>query len=233
MSVPQSIPTLPDRWRRRRLDLLLLSCLGLAAWRLSWSIESFVDIGLHDETGYLRSGVSLWENGLPGAQWGPLYCVWYWVLHLFESDPIRLYYLNYRVLAVVIPLLIYLAARRFSVARSLALLAAFLYLVSPAPHVWPRVSHFALLVMLACLVATASCRRPLLAQTLLALGFLAASFCRPELFVSFVAAAGWVMIQLFRGLRTSSFASPTPTARSSGLRFDRTRSARAVGLSID
>src|SRR5580693_119178 len=76
-----------------RLDLLaLLGILAIAA-KTAIGVERIRDIGLDDETVYLASGV--WfgrpgfpntDRGLPPAENGPLYSLWYRALSLFQPD---------------------------------------------------------------------------------------------------------------------------------------------------
>jgi hypothetical protein len=64
--------------------------------------EYAIDIHLWDEALYLRNGVDLLVRGPPGADWGPLYAVWYWVESLAFADRVSLYYANWAFLLAAI-----------------------------------------------------------------------------------------------------------------------------------
>lgn len=161
-------------------DLLLLGALLIAALRLLAPIERLMDINLYDESIYLYNGATLLQNGLPSADWAPLYALWYFGLSLIQPDRIALYFVNFRLLCLLLPLLLYLTLRRYSLAPAPAAICAFLLLIANANlPMWPRVSHFALLVILVSLIAAAG--RPLAdALAVAAFGALLAAYARPE-----------------------------------------------------
>ena len=60
----------------------------------------------------LHSGHSLLDIGFPSPGAAPLYAVWYFLLSKLQSDRVELYYLNYRVLTILVPIALYLLFRR-------------------------------------------------------------------------------------------------------------------------
>ena len=139
---------LRQRGRSLLPDLIFLTVLGLWGWWFFAPLEQVVNVELFDESGYL--GIAL---RLPPTQWppeyGPLYRLWYWLWSWVQSDPLRLYYLVYRITAILVPVVMYWALRRAEVRRAIAFWVAVLVLVSQGHTVvWPRVSVFAMLVFL-------------------------------------------------------------------------------------
>ncbi len=128
-------------------DVMLMVLLFLWGWRFFQPLESVINIELFDETGDLWTALRrpLWDYP---SGYGPLYHLWYRLLSLFEPDPLHLYYLSYRLVAVGLPVALYWALRRARVVPWVALGAALLVLLSRM-HVtlWPRITVFAGLVL--------------------------------------------------------------------------------------
>ena len=194
-----------SRWLSRPLtsrwvDGILGACLVLAGWKFTAGLSHILDIGLYDESDYLYSGVMLLRNGFPDAQWAPLYAVWYFLLSLIQPDRVALYYLNYQLITILLPVALYAVLRRCGLASPAAAGIAFFVLIGAINlPVWPKVSHFALLVILVTLAAAASIRSPSARWAVLCGGALLAAYVRPEFFLSFaLLAAGFVYV-LVRG----------------------------------
>ena len=165
--------------------------LAIAGWKFTYGLENYVDINFHDPSFYLLNGVTLHENGLPDAENGPFYAVWFYLLSLTQPDRIELFYRDYKLLTILLPLMIYLVLRRCSVSSIAALVGSALSLVSffnfPS---FTRVSHFAVCIILASLVGASFARRFQTATAIAALGALFASYVRPELFLA------WMMLSI-------------------------------------
>ena len=101
------------------------------------------------------------RNGFPDPQWAPLYAVWYFLLSLIQPDRVALYYLNYQLITILLPVALYAVLRRCRLAAPAAAGIAFFVLIGAINlPVWPKVSHFALVVILVTLAAAASIRSP-------------------------------------------------------------------------
>ncbi|GAK55300.1 hypothetical protein U27_02132 [Candidatus Vecturithrix granuli] len=177
-------------------DLFMIGVLCVAAWKLTCGLEYFMDIKLSDESLYLYSGIQISDYGIPKfAEYSPLYAFWYYLLSLFQPDKIQLYYLNYKVLAGLLPILMYLLFRRYrvSVAES-GCLAGFVLLAHANLPVWPKVGHLAVLLsLLFFLIAT--CTNSFDRATLiLSIGALLSSYVRPEFFMTYVLLIGLSLI---------------------------------------
>ncbi|HEY1692335.1 MAG TPA: hypothetical protein VGG39_09240 [Polyangiaceae bacterium] len=191
--------------RARRVEFLCLAAAVCVALKLVWDVSQVHDLHFDDETLYLASGVRVFHpgypngaNGLPAPDWGPLYCWWYALLHLFQRDTVRLYYLNWSALVVLGAISFYALARAIGASALASLLAAFLLTTSDFFEVWPYPAHFATLLLCAGLAVAA--RSPTRSRALFwATGsMLVCCWVRPE-FV--VAAALVVACAIFRAVR--------------------------------
>jgi hypothetical protein len=180
-------------------DALLLALLALFCLRLLAPLELARDLTLWDEADYLRRAFALPQRGLPAPEWGPLHSLFYFALSRLVPDPITLHDVAYRLLAVLPTLGIYLCARRAGAPRTLSLLGSALFLVSAAPHVAPRPTLLALVLVLAGLWVALGRRSLAGAAASLGLSLLLASFARPELFMSFLLVSGVLGLALLRG----------------------------------
>lgn len=161
--------------------LLLLAC----GFKLYAGLTHTMDIQFADEAAYIRFGLDLFEQ--MNRNWGPLYSIWYKCLSFFTTDAIRLYYLNFEITSIAVGILLYVFLLRISVKPVFALFIAFSVLVSDFNiSVWPRISHFCVILSLLVLIYISYLRNILykcLAFTVLCL---VCSYARPEFYLSFV-----------------------------------------------
>lgn len=111
------------------------------------SINQYWDIIAADEIMYLKYGKDLF--GKINFDWGFLYNVWYKFLSLFQQNTVDLYYLNYRILIVTIPVLLFICLTVYNIQPFIAFIVSVFFLISKL-HVttWPFVSDFCLLLIL-------------------------------------------------------------------------------------
>ena len=84
-------------------SLLCLLLIMMGSLMFSADLDTTMDVRAADETIYLRKGFELLRVGLESPEWGPLYQVWYFALSQLVPDPLDLYYVNYRVLMLLLP----------------------------------------------------------------------------------------------------------------------------------
>jgi len=190
-------------WRHRALprlavDAVCLAVLAFACVKQVHALELVLDLPLWDEADYLHNGVTLPTRGLPAAEWGPLYSLWYFALSSVWPDPVALHDGSFRLLLLLTTLAGYVLLRRVEAPPWLALAGMSVYLLSAAPHVLPRPTMLALLVLLLALVAASFLREPEDFCAVAGLGLLVASFARPEYFLSFLLAVGLLVLLLGR-----------------------------------
>ncbi|MEX1015061.1 MAG: hypothetical protein WDZ80_07960, partial [Candidatus Paceibacterota bacterium] len=175
-------------FKKIKNDLLVVLILLFSGWKYTYGLKDFLDIYLYDESYYLYTGVKLTSLGLPVADGGLFYSIWYYSLSLLQPDNIELYYLNFTIITILSPILLYLVLRRYYVQIIPSLLVSFFFLISYANFpMLPKVSHFSLLVVLLSLVFISYVKKSLLNSLAIAsIGALLSSYIRPELFLVFI-----------------------------------------------
>ncbi len=165
-------------------DLIMVLMMAYAILKFLDPLRSLIDVQLFDESGYLYQGIRLLKDGLPAPADAPLYAIWYFILSLFQKDQIELYYLNYRLLTLFLPLAFYLVLRRYRLPLVPAGIITFFGTMISFGNlgVWPKVSHFTLLIILGSFFAASFVRNFASQLAVLSLGALLGSYARPELF---------------------------------------------------
>lgn len=108
-----------------------------------------MDIGLYDETAYLQRGVLIDTEGLPTADMAPIYSLWYRGLQLIVPDPVQRYLVNYGLTLALLPIVFVGLLQALGASQRAAVISGGLLLLSTLNVLnWPRVSVFALIVLL-------------------------------------------------------------------------------------
>lgn len=172
---------------RLLMDLIVLVCIGGAGCLLLRHIESAVDVNVGDETSYLRAGIRMEDEGVPGPSSGVLYSLWFALLSRLQGDPVSLYYLSCRVLTIFLAGSFYCALRRQRITRFVALMGAgwILFAAVNLP-VWPKPTHFAAIILMPALASPASTRGPARRFAALLVAALLMAYCRPEFIVTYL-----------------------------------------------
>ncbi|WP_375758363.1 hypothetical protein [Corallococcus exercitus] len=182
-------------------EAVCLLALVLACVKLGQGVEAVLDLAPWDEADYLHRALTLPQSGLPDPEWGPLYSLWYFALSYVWPDPVALYYANTRWLVLLTSVAGYALLRQVGVRPGFSLAASAVYLLSLAPHIQPRPTLLALLIILAASCAACRAATPEGAWGRLGAGLLLASFARPEGFLSFLAVSALLGLQLSRRVR--------------------------------
>ncbi len=198
-------------WRAHGRDLVALAGV------LAIAIKAVVGIGatreprFEDESLYLASGARLLvpgypndAQGLPAASWGPIYSCWYFVLHLFERDPTRLYFLSWSLLVLLVCLAQYALQRTLGVSAIVAMFTSGCLASCHFFDVWPYPAHFAALVVLVGGTFAARARSSRAYARIVLWTLLTCVFIRPELSLALFLAA---LAALAVGARTAWHAS--------------------------
>ena len=172
--------------RDKKIYYLLISCccilLCIAGWRWSLGLQGHLDVLLADEAEYLRNGLNLF--GKVAKNWGPTYNLWYKFLSVFESDPVSLYYLNYKIGAIGVGVLLFIFLIRYNIHLVVAMLISFCYLFSDVNmNAWPRISNFVLILFLLFFILTKHIRPLSTRLILFCIVTFIAAFARPELLI--------------------------------------------------
>jgi hypothetical protein len=190
-----------------KFDIIAVGILLIAGLKLTLGLENVMDVGLYDESYYLYAGVKLLDQGLPSAEWAPLYAAWYYLLSLFQPNRIELYYLNYKILSILLPILFYVFLRRCDLSAVISVIASVFVLISYANlPVWPKPAHFSALIALVFFILATYIPSFTSATLFVSIGALLSSFVRPDFFLAYllllVLYVG-VLVATFRQLRLS------------------------------
>lgn len=129
------------------IDVFYFTVLSVLSFLLTKEIASTYDLIAGDEISYLRYGTDLFT--VIRFDWGFAYNLWYKFLSLFADSNIELYYFNYKILIMLVPVLLFICLKRYGMHSFIAFVIAYLYLVSKL-HIttWPFVSDFCIVIML-------------------------------------------------------------------------------------
>ena len=173
----------------KKIDLFFVSIILLAGLKLTYNIESLVDLPTYDELSYLNNGITLIKNGLPLSYLSPLYSLWYYFLSFISQDPVSLLYLNLKFQMIFLPIIFYIFIRACGVSAIISLIGSFLVLISygNALYTWPRSTHFFIIIILIFMsLAVYFLNNLPISITILASGCLIGSYVRPEYSISFL-----------------------------------------------
>lgn len=168
------------------VDLVLVALLLAIGVCHTEQISQFLDIGLYDESSYLKYGLDTIYI-TPPAEAAPFYAYWYRLLSVIEPNPIELYYLNYKAMTIIPSIALFIFLRASAVNLCFALPLALWLLHMPGNFtIWPKVSHFALILFLIGATLALQLRSWRARFTVFTLVCLAMSYARPEYFLSVV-----------------------------------------------
>ncbi|MFN8283487.1 MAG: hypothetical protein U0U67_09755 [Chitinophagales bacterium] len=150
-----------------------------------YDLQKYADILFWDESLYMQKGLQLWKN--PSLDWGPLYNVWYKFLSFFTDDKIELYYLNYKILCILLPLILFIFLMVYNIHPILSFYVSILFLYSFINiPIWPKVSHWCLIVFLSSIIVSRFLRSVYLKFLCVAIGLVLCSYCRPEFYLAYL-----------------------------------------------
>ena len=195
-------------WARWAVPLLVL----LATIKTTQGLYGTFDVWFDDETAYLEAGTRHVLPGyLPLADSSPLYPLWYRFLHVFVADPISLYFVNWYVLNLALPLVLYALARRSGASLGTAAAVSIAWSFSGVVVTWPFVSKFATLVLALGALASTYVRDKRLAAAVTVFAMSAAAYARAEFsapsFVFGGCVVMWAFVRMLMTLRGPSHRS--------------------------
>ena len=171
--------------------------LVFCGWKFTLGLDHVLDLRLGDETKYLSYALGYDAPGNP-AQWSPLYVALYRFEHVFISDPIDLYFFHQKLVAILLPicLFVYLLSRRVSFV--IAVIGAGYFMISAANlPVEPKTMQVALAGMFACLTLFVGLGQHPARWGLMLAAAALLSFIRPEFAIAvlgFVVCAAYLVI---------------------------------------
>lgn len=165
------------------LGIILLIICGI---KICWNLSTYMDVLFWDESLYLHRGTCMF-NFIP-RDWGPSYSLWYKFLSFFIHDKLKLYYFNFQLTTILISVALFMLLLSCGVQRILSFILALFFLSSFINlPVWPRISHFCIIVIITGIIIAKHSKTTLLKFCIMSFAFLVCSYARPELFIPFFA----------------------------------------------
>ena len=160
-------------------------CIIFCGINVTYGLEKYMDVLFWDESLYLHRGYTMFPP--LSKVWGPTYSLWYKFLSFFISDKVVLYYFNFKLTTILVCILLFLFLLSCGIQRVLSFIFAVLFLSSFINMpVWPRVSHFCIIVILTGLLIAKYQKTYLSKFIILSFAFLICGFARPELYLGFL-----------------------------------------------
>lgn len=195
------------KWILNILGIFVILFLGI---ELCYDLDKYADIDLSDEMYYLISGKS---NVYIASR--VLYPLWYKFLHIFTSDSIQLFYLNQKILIILLPICIFLFLFKITLNFILSLLFSCCFLYSNTNVATEYIYHGKLVTVLLfkinnftlCLLCIFSIIIHKLSKkgwstiSLLTISFFILSYCRNEYGVLFILCALLYIYLYFKKLK--------------------------------
>lgn len=167
-------------------DFIAISALISCGFIFTHHISLITDIGLYDESNYLLWGFNF-NKTIPPAENGSGYSFWYYLLSLLEPDKVKAYYLNAKILTVLLPLSIFITLRALKAPVIAVFFVSILFLISTANFpMSPKVSQFGIIIMLTGLSISLYVKEVYLKFCILMLTALLVSYTRPEFYLSWI-----------------------------------------------
>ena len=174
-------------------DIIALVVLIASGLKILYNVGARLDLPLNDEAFYIYRGLTIPVTGWHNSDWGMLYSLWYWFLSLFISDPIQLFYFNFKLTAIIPPLMFFVLLRKNKVQPNPALLISWMLMISLGNMMTiPRVTHLGLILLIAPLFFINPEKKMLVSGWFLILFLLLASYIRPEFMLAAILALGFM-----------------------------------------
>lgn len=156
------------------------------------NIENHWDIIAADELMYLAFGKNLFHE--IRFDWGFMYNVWYKLVAIFNNNSVDLYYLNYKILMVLVPVLLFILLITLNVQLEISFILTILFTISKL-HIttWPFVSDFCIVVFLAFFIVQKYIKGNDLKSILFLLVTWLIYLTRPEYIIAVILASIWTI----------------------------------------
>jgi hypothetical protein len=174
-------------------DIIAVVFLIAAGWKLLHGVETKLDLPLNDEVFYIYRGLIIPFTGWHNSDWGMLYSLWYWMLSFINSDPVALFYMNFKITAIIPPLLFFILLRKNKVQTATALLISWMLMISLGNLMTiPRVTHLGLFLIITPMFFINPEKKMLVSGWFLIIFLLIASYVRPEFMLAALLAFGFM-----------------------------------------
>lgn len=163
------------------VGILLIIICGI---RVTLHLNHYMDILFWDESLYMTRGTQMFHS-IP-RDWGPSYSLWYKFLSVFISDKVTLYYFNFKLTTILLSISLFLLMLSIGVQRVLAFIIAIFSLCTFINlPVWPHVSHYCVIVLIAGIIIAKQQQTMLLKSIVFSFALMVCAYARPELFLAF------------------------------------------------
>gem|GEM_PF-5580567 len=190
------------RWLLLGLELVFFIAI---VFKFIWGLSFYTDIYLYDEADYLNTGIRLLRDGITRPDWGPLYSVWYFLNSFIWPIKAELYFKSWQFLMVLNTFAVWGLFYVLKVGRSLRFLGTLGVLFSGLFFVWPHVTLLALFFIVTSVTVALKLKESFQKVAAIQIGFLTASFVRPEFFFgSLLFFVIWIWF-FYRSLKESTF----------------------------
>lgn len=160
-------------------------CIIICGINVTYGLEHYMDVVFWDESLYLHRGYTMFPQ-IPKV-WGPAYSLWYKFWSFFVHDKMALYYFNFKLTTILICVMLFLFLMSCGVHQILSFIFATLFLSSFINlPIWPRVSHFCVILILSGLIIAKYQRTILSKFIVISFTLLVCGFARPELYLVFI-----------------------------------------------
>jgi|LakMenEpi03Aug12_release.lakeMendotaPanAssembly.Ray.scaffolds.fasta_scaffold176354_2 hypothetical protein len=186
------------------ISLDAVACIFVFLFSLALGIAArgFLDIdSTWDEANYLRRGLEYGTSGsLPPPSWAPIYSIWYAIVNSISPSPIDAYYTNIAAISTGLATTLYLFLRRVGASLLSSLVVSVFFTLSASNiYLVPRVSSFALLILLAGSTPALYFRNLTIKMLSLFMFFTTlAVYVRPEFALSWLLLLGAVIVVIFK-----------------------------------
>ena len=183
-----------------RIIFAILACLSVFLFwiKTSYNLDQYLDVFFFDEAFYMSRGIYP-SQLINNAENGPLYSLWYSFLNFFENDPVKLYFLNWKIMVLLpsISLLFLLLCYNINVFIATFLSITFMWADATVLQ-WPRVSNFCISII-AIGIGISNFKNNIYYKFFVFLSTaLVASYIRPEYFTSFtILGVGFILFLIY------------------------------------
>jgi hypothetical protein len=188
-------------------DFIALATIISCGFIFTHHFSLITDIGLYDESNYLLWGFNF-SKTIPPAENGSGYAFWYYLLSLVEPDRVKAYYVNAKLLTLLLPFCIFITLRTLKAPIIPAFLVSILFLISTANFpMSPKVSQFGIIIMLIGLSISLYLKETHLKICILILTALLVSYTRPEFYLSWIIFSCLGTLYLIRSLYLKTYST--------------------------
>lgn len=178
----------------------------LFGWLFFLNLHHYKDILCWDEALYMWRGLGIPQKIPKG--WAPFYGAWYLIEAIGQKiftqiNLVKLYYLNFKVLAIANAVLFFMFFTLKKVHPAAAFFIGAGYFISAINlETWPHISHFCVMILLLGLIKSHFFKSWVMKWMIIITTVFLLSYARPEFYLSFLALSvvfvGWLIYKKFQ-----------------------------------